>query len=67
MLTAEQKNKNILSRFETKELGSKIKKYIVHFKDKTKAHMVCMDGEGLKEATQSCIDRFGDKVDYVEE
>ena len=66
MLTPEQKNKNILDRFETKDHGSSAKNYTVHFKDKKKAHMVCMNGEGIKEATQSCFDRFGSKLDYVD-
>lgn len=65
MLSHEIKNKNILSRFETKELGSKIRKYTIFFKNKKKAHMICMNGQTLAQATESCIARFGPKFDYV--
>tara|TARA_R110002167_G_scaffold20888_1_gene76077 strand:+ start:388 stop:588 length:201 start_codon:yes stop_codon:yes gene_type:complete len=65
MLTVEQKNKNILARFETKETGTNIKNYTVIFKDKKKAYLICMNGEDHAQATKSCQNRFGAKFDYV--
>ena len=49
MISNEQKNKNILSRFENKTEGTKIKKYTVE----TLTHnaiMICMNGATLEEA-----------------
>lgn len=66
MLNHDMKNKNILARFETKNLGSNIKKYTVFFNDNKKAYMICMNSETKEQATQSCADRFGDKFSHVE-
>ena len=65
--TIEKKNEAILNRFETKrssELGTK--KYVVEFVNGKKSSMICMNGETLREATESAIDVFGkDKVQGV--
>ena len=65
--TIEKKNEVILNRFESKNsstIGSR--KYTVQFKDGKKATMICMNGETLREATESAITVFGkDKVQGV--
>lgn len=58
--TIEKKNEAILNRFETKrssEFGTK--KYVVEFVSGKKSSMICMNGETLREATESAIAVFG--------
>lgn len=65
--TIEKKNEVILNRFESK-VSSKVgsRKYTVQFKDGKKSAMICMNGETLREATESAIAVFGkDKVQGV--
>lgn len=67
MSIIETMNTNILNRFESKNsstIGSR--KYTVQFKDGKKSAMICMNGETLREATESAIAVFGeDKVQGV--
>lgn len=66
MTSIEQKNKNILSRFENKTEGTNARKYTVHFKDGKKCQMVCMNGETLEQATKSCRGRFLERFSHVQ-
>ena len=60
MLSDEQKNKNILSRFDTKTEGTKIKKYQVELKSKI-AIMICMNGATIEEAKAKAKGIFCDQ------
>lgn len=61
----EEKNKNILSRFEANNSGTIFRKYSVTLKDSKKFIMICMNGQTLEQAKDSCESRFGDRLDYV--
>jgi hypothetical protein len=65
-LSNEQKNKNILSRFDTEKTGTKIRKYIFEMNGK-RVSMINMDNATLDEATQSLKSRWGDAVQNVRE
>jgi len=60
MIDNEQKNKNILSRFESKQQGSKICKYRVTLDDRSLT-MIDMNGMSLGKATQVAKDKFGQR------
>jgi len=62
----EQKNKNILSRFDTEKSGSKIRKYEFEMNGKT-VRMINMENATLEEAKQSLKTRWGDLVQNVRE
>ena len=64
MLTESEKNTKILNRFETKELGTKIKKYDVTVNNK-QFPMICMNGESLQEARITCVQIWGDRLQDV--
>lgn len=59
MITQEQKNTNILNRFETKELQSLFKRYDIKFTDGRGATMLCSNGETFDECKNSAMDIFG--------
>ena len=60
MLSAEQKNKNILARFETEVTGTKIKKYTVNLKGTTFS-LISMNGETLTQMGEAMKAKFGDR------
>lgn len=57
-LSNEQKNENILSRFDGGKSGTRVRRYIATVDDK-QIGMVVMNGEGPDEAEYSCRCRFG--------
>jgi hypothetical protein len=58
-ISFDQKNKNILSRFETTSTGSAAKKYTVNFSDGTNCIMICVNGETQEQAARDAVLRFG--------
>lgn len=65
-ISYEQKNKNILSRFDSNKTGTKIRKYNFEMNGKTVC-MINMDNANLKQATESLKSRWGDAVHNVRE
>jgi hypothetical protein len=63
MLDNEQRNKNILKRFESKEVGSKMCKYRVHLDDRSLT-MIDMNGMSMQKAEQVAKNKF--KQRFVE-
>jgi hypothetical protein len=57
MITEEQKNKNILARFETKSLGNS--KVYTGLIDGKKVVMISPANESINDAIQSFCDKFG--------
>jgi hypothetical protein len=66
ILNHEQKNKNILSRFDTEKSGSKIRKYEFEMNGK-KVRMINMDNATLEQAKKSLKSRWGELVQNVKE
>ena len=64
MLDNEQRNKNILSRFDTEVEGTSIAKYRVVLNDRSLT-MINMDGLGLPDATQIAKQKFGDRMQSI--
>lgn len=65
-LTYDQKNANILSRFESDLSEDSAKSYSVIFKNGRTCTMICMAGENRLEAERKAKIQFGsDRVDYV--
>lgn len=65
-LSADQKNQNILNRFETQLTGTSVRRYTVGFSDGKKCTMICMHGESVKQALFSAQRKFGaDRIEYV--
>jgi len=64
MLDNEQRNKNILSRFDTEVEGTSITKYRVVLNDRSLT-MINMDGLGLPDATQIAKQKFGDRMQSI--
>ena len=62
MLDNEQRNKNILARFEKE--GTAIVKYRVVLNDRSLT-MINMDGLNLNDATQLAIQKFGQKMQSI--
>lgn len=65
-LTADQKNANILSRFESKSSGTKSRKFTVFMQDGSSFPLICMNGESTDEASASCLAIFGERFSHVE-
>lgn len=61
MLDNEQRNKNILARFDNEVEGTLISKYRVVLNDRSLT-MINMDGLGLTEATLIAQQKFGEKM-----
>jgi hypothetical protein len=59
MITTEQKNINILNRFETKESESPFKRFNIKFTDGRGAIMLCSNGETFEESKKSAMSIFG--------
>lgn len=66
MRTVSEKESIISSRGESSIQGSKTRLYQVYFNDGKSCGMVCMNGESIEEAEQSCIDRFGKNYKRIE-
>jgi len=66
MTSIEQKNKNILSRFENDKTGSKIAVFDIKTKCGKEAVMVSMHGASHYEAIERCMNVFGGNVEKVE-
>ena len=66
MTSIEQKNKNILSRFDNEKSGSKIAVFDIKTKCGKGAVMVSMHGATHEEAIERCTNVFGGNVDKVE-
>ena len=66
MITHEQKNTNILNRFESKVIGTKTKKYKINVRGDVFS-MICMNGETLQDAKESCISKWGDLFEAISE
>ena len=66
MITADQKNINIVNRFETKDLGSKIKCFRLVVSGKS---MTCLDmnNASLEEMKRSALNNFGKELESVYE
>ena len=66
MITADQKNINILNRFETKDLGSKIKTFRLVVNGRS---MTCLDmnNASLDEMKRSALNKFGRELESVHE
>lgn len=60
MSNHEQRNKNILSRFETETQGTRIAVFDIETACGKGAVMISMHGADLQEATETCGDVFGD-------
>lgn len=66
MSSFEQKNNNILNRFETKQLGSKSKCFSVVTKDH-RMTVLDMENSSLDDIKKSAFDKFGsDLVSVIE-
>jgi|TARA_R110000823_G_C15879489_1_gene494932 hypothetical protein len=63
-LTFEQKNTNILNRFESESKGTKLKAYDVKVDGKMMT-MIFMDGSNIEQATKSAKNKFPDRVEGV--
>ena len=57
MTTTDQKNINILNRFESKEKGSRFCSYKINLKDQSFS-MLCMNGETLERAKIMAKNKF---------
>lgn len=65
-LTYEQKNKNILSRFESKSSGTSAKVYHFCLNDGKAGTLLCTDGETIEQAVAICENQFGSsRLKYV--
>jgi len=64
MLDNEQRNKNILARFENEKEGTAIVKYRVVLNDRSLT-MINMDGLNLSGATQLAMQKFGQKMKSI--
>ena len=64
MLDNEQRNKNILARFDSEVEGTLISKYRVVLNDRSLT-MINMDGLGLVEATLIAKQKFGERMQSI--
>lgn len=64
-LNIEQKNINILGRFETREAISSSNSYRVNMKDGKSFTMICLNGGTKEEVEETCINNFGDRFSHV--
>lgn len=65
-ITFEQKNSNILSRFESAKFGTKVKKFSFMLDGKP-VTMINMENSSLSEAIKSLKSRWGERVSNVTE
>lgn len=65
-ITFEQKNNNILSRFESAKSGTKVKKFSFMLDEKP-VTMINMENSSLIEAIKSLKSRWGERVSNVTE
>ena len=65
MITAEQKNINILNRFETKEVKSKFKKFTIKFKDGRGAIVLSPDDDTIEIMEKIAKEKFGDLYESI--
>ncbi len=65
-ITFEQKNSNILSRFESAKSGTKVKKFSFMLDGKP-VTMINMENSSLSEAIKSLKSRWGERVSNVTE
>ncbi len=63
-ISNEQKNKNILSRFDTEKTGTKIKKYTFELDGKN-VQMINMQGADISQIIESLNSRWGNRVQNV--
>ena len=63
-LSYEQKNINILSRFETKTVGTKVRRFTFRLDNKP-VTMINMNNASLVDAKKSLHARWGDRVSNV--
>jgi hypothetical protein len=59
----EQKNKNILNRFETQKTGTKVSVYSVKTKCGKNATMISMHGANEEQTKKACLNVFGDNYE----
>lgn len=67
MITTEQKNINILNRFETKEVKSKFKKFTINFKDGKGAIVLSPDDDDIYAMEKIAKEKFGDRYESITE
>jgi len=67
MTSIEQKNKNILSRFDSEKTGSKICVFNVKTKCGKNAVMISMDKINLNKAKKDCVNVFGGNFDSIKD
>ena len=65
-ITFEQKNTNILNRFESQKSGTKVRKF-TFLLDGKPVTMINMDNNSLNEAKESLSVRWGKRVANVKE
>lgn len=65
-ITFEQKNSNILSRFESEKSGTKLKKF-AFLLDGKPVTMINMNNASLPEAIESIFCRWGERACNVEQ
>jgi hypothetical protein len=65
-ITFEQKNTNILNRFESQKSGTKVKKFTFMLDGKTLT-MINMNNASLSEAVESILSRWGKRACNVKE
>ena len=65
-ITFEQKNTNILNRFESQKSGTKVRKFSF-FLDGKPVTMINMNNASLAEARESILSRWGKRVLNVKE
>jgi len=59
------KNRNIQARFDTKELGSVSRVYLLTLVDGTTASVIFNEGETLSEAIDCLHGKYGDRLQSV--
>ena len=65
-ITFEQKNSNILSRFESEKSGTKVKKFSFMLDGKP-VTMINMNNASLSQAAESITSRWGERASNVRE
>lgn len=65
-ITFEQKNSNILSRFESEKSGTKVKKFSFMLDGKP-VTMINMNNASLSQAAESIASRWGERASNVRE
>lgn len=65
-ITFEQKNTNILNRFESQKSGTKVRKF-TFFLDSKPVTMINMNNASLSQAIESINSRWGERASNVRE